>query len=451
MLLVHRIAYATLFSSMLSLSVHAETFTVTSADDSGPGTLRAAIDLANTTTGADAIVFDIPANECSALGICKIASLTPLPEITEPVTIDGTTQPRYGSAPANVCATAAAPSYMRIEIAGLEGGLTPALALDRFGAAGASTFRGLALYGGSALALRTPGTHRLQCSHIGADGTGAPAPFLSSFAVLLEAGAAGAIIGTDGDGVNDLAERNLFVRVGHGVYVNTNSDNTIAGNFFGLTADGLSPQLGCAVGILIRQSSARNRVGTNEDGLSDELERNVLAGCTVGITFQTFPTSGEGNEIVGNWIGLTADGEPAGGNVGLSLTPALPPDGGMPLVTRNRIEHNTTGIEIFEAMSLDPASSENCLEDNLAGLAHHGNAAIVFEDQWWGAADGPSGIGAGSGDSIQVTGTGSVDFEPVLTTGCPVPEPGARIALGLGVLLLTRVCRSRERPDASSS
>jgi hypothetical protein len=64
------------------------TFTVISTADSGVGTLRNAIILANTTPGADTIAFNI-----SGAGVHTITPLTALPAITEAVTIDGYTQP----------------------------------------------------------------------------------------------------------------------------------------------------------------------------------------------------------------------------------------------------------------------------------------------------------------------------------------------------------------------
>ncbi len=61
---------------------------VTTTDDSGPGSLRQAILDANANPGTDTITFNIP-----GAGPHTIAPLTALPEITDPVIIDGTTQP----------------------------------------------------------------------------------------------------------------------------------------------------------------------------------------------------------------------------------------------------------------------------------------------------------------------------------------------------------------------
>ena len=60
---------------------------VTNANDSGAGSLRAAIDYANTTPGHDTITFAIPGE-----GIRQISLASALPSITEAATIDGRTQ-----------------------------------------------------------------------------------------------------------------------------------------------------------------------------------------------------------------------------------------------------------------------------------------------------------------------------------------------------------------------
>ena len=66
----------------------AATYTVTSTGDSGAGSLRQAILDANANAGADTIAFNIP-----GAGVHTIAPLTALPPITDPVTIDGYSQP----------------------------------------------------------------------------------------------------------------------------------------------------------------------------------------------------------------------------------------------------------------------------------------------------------------------------------------------------------------------
>ena len=68
------------------------TFTVTNANDSGAGSLRQAILDANGHSGVDDIAFSIAGS-----GVHQIVLQSKLPIITDPVTIDGFTQP--GAAP----------------------------------------------------------------------------------------------------------------------------------------------------------------------------------------------------------------------------------------------------------------------------------------------------------------------------------------------------------------
>ena len=65
-------------------------WTVTNTHDSGAGSLREAITLANSRPGLDVIDFDIPGHG----GVQTISPLTPLPAITDRVIIDGSTQSR---------------------------------------------------------------------------------------------------------------------------------------------------------------------------------------------------------------------------------------------------------------------------------------------------------------------------------------------------------------------
>ena len=63
--------------------------------DSGPGSLRQAILDSNAATGAtNTIEFDIPGS-----GVQTIVPLSPLPAITNPVLIDGWSQPGYAGTP----------------------------------------------------------------------------------------------------------------------------------------------------------------------------------------------------------------------------------------------------------------------------------------------------------------------------------------------------------------
>lgn len=448
------IAWITLVASGTT-PAGAAVFTVTTTAADGAGSLRQAIADANANPGGDTIAFDIPAPQCSAAGVCTIHLGSATAPLTDPVIVDGTTQPRYGTAPANVCATAAAASYLRVEIT-VPGTGDHVFQLDASAGSSPSTFRGLSLAGGRTLRIYADGPHLVQCNHFGVNGPGDdvlyPEPHLwnppTVDGVTIEGSARGAWIGTDGDGIDDVSERNVFAGLGIGVNVNANSDNVIAGNYIGFGANGTAA-LGAQVGVFMRQSSGANRVGTDFDGVSDELERNVIGHCFSGVGLYE---SGAGNSIVGNWIGVDASGAPAANTRGIFLSDA----GVERVIAYDRIESNGTGIEIDAASAgtLDPSSRGNCLVGNGTGFTHGGSAEIAFESNWWGAADGPSGFGSGSGDALALTGSGSVDFAPWITTGCPAPEPGALgaafAALGaLGSLRTHRAHRVVKPPRVS--
>jgi hypothetical protein len=85
--------FALLIINFHSESAAATTFTVTNAQDAGPGSLRQAILDANANPGADVINFSIGQFQQT------IVLASALPVITDPVTIDATTQPGFAGKP----------------------------------------------------------------------------------------------------------------------------------------------------------------------------------------------------------------------------------------------------------------------------------------------------------------------------------------------------------------
>jgi hypothetical protein len=90
LLVVAAVSWAILTTASTSAAI----LTVSNVNDSGPGSLRQAINDANQNPGPDTIVFNIPGG-----GVHTIAPLTPLPTITDPLVIDGTTQPGFAGTP----------------------------------------------------------------------------------------------------------------------------------------------------------------------------------------------------------------------------------------------------------------------------------------------------------------------------------------------------------------
>lgn len=383
--------------------IAAATFTVINTNDSGPGSLRQALLDANASAGADVIEFAIPPGSCSAAGVCTI-TLGSTIDIDEAVTIDGTTQPRYGTAPANTCATDTDPSYLRVEIVGPSG--TRMLNVN---STDPTTIRGLSVGVGWGILLGVSAGHTVQCNHLCVSGDGFTG--LGGWGVVIEYGANEAIVGTDGDGIDDVAERNVFADCDHAIYVNSNSRNWIAGNFFGFAADGITA-LANSLSIYMRQSSTQNLIGTNEDGLSDLLERNIIGNDSQGVYLYPGLWEDRQNLVVGNWIGLDVNGDPAGTNTAITLLSA----GANHVIRRNRIENNGTGIATLDDVTVSPTSMCNSIVGNTTGVDHAATTALNLRSNWWGDPSGPSGTGPGSGDSIVVSGSGTADFTPWLTS-----------------------------------
>ncbi|MDX2467943.1 MAG: hypothetical protein QNL12_11560, partial [Acidimicrobiia bacterium] len=433
--------------------------------------LRGAVIAANAAPGVDTIEFLIPSAQCPG-GVCPIAIANGSIEIAETVTIDATTQPLHNGTQANVCATASAPSHPRVEIISnpaMPGTSRVFLITDPVGP---STVRGFALgddAGGSLSSQITliAGTgHHIACNHIALTASGqAQLGTADSFTgILVEGTVSGVVIGTNGDGVDDIGERNVFASGGYSVYNNGNDDVVIAGNYFGFSADGLTHV--DAGSLHIRQGASNNIVGTNEDGLSDELERNYFGnnGGTASVGLAPFGTGLPTDVgIVGNTFGVSPDGTVvsvsravevydlstietgfeirdntfAGANNAISIigdeagASALIADNvfgvgaaasngdaiwlhglGSHVVRDNLIANSTgSGLVLADTAGLAAGSVNNCVVGNNEGVDNATGFEVNLENNWWGSIDGPSGIGSGSGDSIKV----DADFTPWLT------------------------------------
>jgi parallel beta-helix repeat protein len=87
----------------------------------------------------------------------------------------------------------------------------------------------------------------------------------------------------------------------YGLWVDTAEDVKITANIIGLSADGLSARPNSSIG-LYSTGSKRLQIGTNGDGVNDQLEGNVIsANTSVNIRFD----STENSYVAGNIIGLS--------------------------------------------------------------------------------------------------------------------------------------------------
>jgi M6 family metalloprotease-like protein len=157
--------------------------------------------------------------------------------------------------------------------------------------------------------------NRIQGNLIGTDKNGTGGLGNDFSGVVLDASAN--IVGTDGDGTNDANEGNIIAdNKDYGISIWRNDSNVVAGNWVGVAADNTA--LGNVTGgIHIAAGSTFNRIGTDGDGVSDDVERNVISGNLNRGIFSsgTWGINSE-NVIAGNYIGTDVTGMTAMGNGG---------------------------------------------------------------------------------------------------------------------------------------
>lgn len=242
-------------------------FTVTNRNNTGAGSLRQAIMDANALPGADTIAFNIPVP-----APFRISPTTPLPDITEPVLIDGTTQPGYSGTPI-------------VELNGsfLQPNPFPPPGLNIRG--GNSTIRGLVVNGfasGVAIRIGDNGGNVVRGNYIGTNAAGT-ASLSNKIGISVES-PNNAIGGTT------TASRNVIS--GNTTAGLTLSSSTIVkGNFIGTDATGTT---GIGNGTGIELTGLGTQVGGTESGAGNVIAFNNQSGIR-----QAYPLSGP---IIGNSI-----------------------------------------------------------------------------------------------------------------------------------------------------
>jgi hypothetical protein len=339
----------------------AATFTVKSTADSGAETLRAAITAANADGIPDDIAFEIP-----GAGVHTITLLTPLPTITQPVTIDGYTQP--GSIPNTLAGGTNA--VLRIEIKATYGSGTACLLLT----GGSSTVRGLVINDcpGAAIQIDTKGGNVVAGNFLGTDPTGTIHRGRNSGVFIR--------IGGNTIGGTTPADRNLIhsqpnVSAGaiqlSGFFCTVQAPcpgNVIQGNLIGTNAAGTAvpapgafPTAGSTIGVYIGGPNINATVGGPTPGA-----RNVISGTLeAGLRIE----SSDGNVIEGNYIGTDVTGTVALRNArGLNII-----NSSTTTIVGNVISGNGDGMRID---GLFGPTNGTVIRGNRIGVVAGGTAAL---------------------------------------------------------------------------
>jgi titin len=113
------------------------------------------------------------------------------------------------------------------------------------------------------------------------------------------------LIGTDGDGIADTAERNVISgNSGYGVLISgtTASSNRIAGNYIGTNAAGAAEIANGHDGIRIEAGASNNMIGGSLASQRNVVSGNAWSGIVVA------GAGVQNNTVAGNYVGTNAAG-----------------------------------------------------------------------------------------------------------------------------------------------
>jgi uncharacterized repeat protein (TIGR01451 family) len=334
-------------SAVLAAPAGAATFTVSDPGDSGAGTLRAAITSANVDSTADLIDF--------SLGGQTISLTSPLPAITQPVTIDSTTDTTnfLDGSSAGVAANGFTINASNVTIKGLE--------IDGFSG------WGILISGNN----NTIGENQI--------GSGSPN---TSGGISIASGTGNAIGGSAGP--NYIAGND-----GPGLAIASNS-NVVTGNTIGDFGFGNGGN-----GVTISGSASSNQIGSETDGDGNSILENGAAGVAVTGT-------GTGNLILGNTISSNTD-------LGIDLGTA-----GVTANDANDGDTGANGLQNFPLLTNFTSASGNSTITGTLNSTSNTDFRISFysmpqcDDS--GNGEGDTYVGS---VNVHTDGSGNASFSPV--------------------------------------
>lgn len=455
----------TLFAPIGSAAAVGSMFEVFTNADSGPGSLRNAISLANADVGAaigspHQITFNLPP------GSTTITILSALPAVSRPTIIDGLSQP--GSS----CGSAGTPRNIIVHVRG-SGNAVPMTGLRFTG--GGSTLQGVAVSyfrSGNVISTGATGGDLIRCNHIGANPAGnidtiasngvtlsgnpvvtasldisSPATRIGGATRTLGVcdGDCNVVLGESGNNnqIGVLIRFGSFTSLSFNAYANVATSiatgGTMQGNFIGIAQSGqnVPSAFKTARTVIISSTDAAAAAppaaphpippsgayligGLDGLGARDPFAGNVISAAKFrdGIDSDTGTGSASGVRIYGNLVGTGPDGiasvDPAGivyGNArdGIQLEGQQAAD----------IQGNIISGNGASGINAGSNSSNSVIRNNIIGLT----ASLAADGNgWYSTAFPPGNPNIGMGAATTNTNAGNGNGISVGAFGASVPN-----------------------------
>lgn len=348
-----------------------DSLVVTNTNDTGRGSLRRAIQVANANPGINRVTFRIPGS-----GVQVIQPLSPLPSIFDPVIIDAYSQPGSRQNSQAIGSDA----VILVELSGNQ------LQSDASGlviSAGLSTITGLAIGGfpTSGITLIAQGNNTIQGNYLGTDATGTQArpnrfdglDILNSSDNLIGGTTPAARNLFSGNGSTGIQILGNFPLENDGVIFQADSSrNLLLGNYIGTDATGTRALGNALAGVFVNNASA------NVIGAGSPQTRNVISG-NAGVGIQLYLAGATANVVQGNFIGTDATGIARLGNaldgVFINQAPANLIGGSSPGQGNLISANGSVGLQVLGAGATGNVVQGNLIGTTASGLAPLGNLA----------------------------------------------------------------------------